>query len=257
MRGLPGSAPRSFQLRKQDFPACFRHRPKSPAPCPDFMFDRTRKSCRSPAWVLAERCVPRIDIHPPAGTTGGLERYRSSYDKPNPPSGGSDRETEMSGHLLITSAIMLAIAGPAFADCNQEIQSLNEAVTQAETGASTDAALPATPHQEEVIAGGQQGDEAAGDTGQAEACIAPSAGGDRRYPDWRGGAGACGSHRRGARHGQGRRRDRLHGEGRSGEGAVGHRLSRPPGLYEGDRGSGIRCYRAGRSPSAVHKRSGR
>ena len=81
----------------------------------------------------------------------------------------------MSGHLLITSAIMLAIAGPAFADCNQEIQSLNEAVTQAETGASADAALPATPHQEEVIAGGQQGGEAAGssDTGQAEAAASP------------------------------------------------------------------------------------
>ena len=47
----------------------------------------------------------------------------------------------MSGHLLITGAIMLAIAGPAFADCDQEIQSLDEAVTRAETGASTDAAL--------------------------------------------------------------------------------------------------------------------
>ena len=97
----------------------------------------------------------------------------------------------MSGRLLITSAIMLAIAGPAFADCNQEIQSLNEAVTQAETGASADAALPATPHQEEVIAGGQQGGEAAGssDTGQAECRrIAPSAAGDRRDSDWRGGS---------------------------------------------------------------------
>jgi hypothetical protein len=81
----------------------------------------------------------------------------------------------MSGHLLITSAIMLAIAGPAFADCNQEIQSLEKAVTQAETGASTGAALPATPHQEEVLAGSQQGGGAAGpsDAGQADVPASP------------------------------------------------------------------------------------
>jgi hypothetical protein len=75
--------------------------------------------------------------------------------------------------LLITSAIMLAIAGPAFADCNQEIQSLREAVTQAETGASADA-LPATPHQEEVLAGSQQGGEAGpSDAGKADVPESP------------------------------------------------------------------------------------
>ena len=81
----------------------------------------------------------------------------------------------MSHPLLIASAVMLAIAGPAFADCNQEIQSLNEAVTQAETGASTDAALPATPHQDEVLAGSQQGGGAAGpsDAGQADVPASP------------------------------------------------------------------------------------
>ena len=81
----------------------------------------------------------------------------------------------MSRPLLIASAIMLAIAGPAFADCNQEIQSLDEAVTQAETGASTDAALPATPHQEEALAGSQQGGGAAGpsDAGQADVAASP------------------------------------------------------------------------------------
>jgi hypothetical protein len=57
--------------------------------------------------------------------------------------------------FLIISAVLLSIAGPVFADCNQEIERLNEAVTQAETGASTDAALPATPHQEEALAGEQ------------------------------------------------------------------------------------------------------
>ncbi|HEX2478942.1 MAG TPA: hypothetical protein VHK45_06650 [Geminicoccaceae bacterium] len=80
----------------------------------------------------------------------------------------------MSGRLLITSAIMLAIAGPAFADCNQEIQSLDEAITQAETGASADAALPATPHQEEVIAGSEQGGQAAGATASGQADVPAS-----------------------------------------------------------------------------------
>ena len=80
----------------------------------------------------------------------------------------------MSGRLLITSATMLAIAGPAFADCNQEIQSLDEAITQAETGASADAALPATPHQEEVIAGSEQGGQAAGATASGQADVPAS-----------------------------------------------------------------------------------
>ena len=83
----------------------------------------------------------------------------------------------MSVRLLITSAALLAIAGPAFADCNQEIERLSEAVTQAETGASTDAAMPATPHQEEVLAGDQQSEseEAGGATsaGQADVPASP------------------------------------------------------------------------------------
>ena len=64
----------------------------------------------------------------------------------------------MSGRLLITSALMLVMAGPAFADCAEELQALDEAVVQAETGASPDAALPATPHQEQVLEGNQQGE---------------------------------------------------------------------------------------------------
>jgi hypothetical protein len=83
----------------------------------------------------------------------------------------------MSMHVLITSAAMLLIAGPAFADCNREIERLNEAVTQAETGASTDAALPATPHQEEVLPGDQQSEseEAGGATsaGQEDVPVSP------------------------------------------------------------------------------------
>jgi hypothetical protein len=74
----------------------------------------------------------------------------------------------MSGRLLIISAVMLLTAVPAFADCEQEIESLNKAVTQAETGASSGAAsLPATPHQEQVLPGKQQGDT--GTAGQSAA----------------------------------------------------------------------------------------
>jgi hypothetical protein len=83
----------------------------------------------------------------------------------------------MSMHVLITSAAMLLIAGPAFADCNREIERLNEAVSQAETGASTDAAIPATPHQEEVLPGDQQSEseEAGGATsaGQEDVPVSP------------------------------------------------------------------------------------
>ena len=79
--------------------------------------------------------------------------------------------------FLIISAVLLSIAGPAFADCNQEIERLNEAVTEAETGASTDAALPATPHQEEALAGEQQGESkeagAATSAGQSDVPASP------------------------------------------------------------------------------------
>jgi hypothetical protein len=83
----------------------------------------------------------------------------------------------MSMRVLMTSAAMLVIAGPAFADCSQEIESLKEAVTQAETGASSaKTGLPATPHQEQVLAGDQGGDEGeagAGGAGQADVPASP------------------------------------------------------------------------------------
>jgi hypothetical protein len=82
----------------------------------------------------------------------------------------------MAMRFLTTSAVMLLIAGPAFADCSQEIQSLKEAVTQAETGASSaETGLPATQHQEQVLAGDQQGDKGAAGAGVAgQADIPPS-----------------------------------------------------------------------------------
>jgi hypothetical protein len=68
----------------------------------------------------------------------------------------------MAIRFLTTSAVILLIAGPAFADCSQEIESLKQAVIEAETGASTaESGMPATKHQEQVLAGDQQGDKAA------------------------------------------------------------------------------------------------
>ena len=93
--------------------------------------------------------------------------------------------------FLTTSAAILLIAGPAFADCSKEIDSLKQAVTEAETGASAaESGMPATKHQEQVLAGDQQGDKAAsGDAtaGQAgvpasphqeQVLAEPAAGGD-------------------------------------------------------------------------------
>jgi hypothetical protein len=84
----------------------------------------------------------------------------------------------MSMRLLTTSVAMLLIAGPAFADCGQELEGLKQAVTQAETGASSaGSGLPATQHQGQVLAGDQQGDEAAaaggGAAGQADVPASP------------------------------------------------------------------------------------
>jgi hypothetical protein len=74
----------------------------------------------------------------------------------------------MSARLLIASAFALLFTGPAFADCDQAVQDLKEMVTQAETGAgSAGSALPTSPHQEQVLAGKQQGET--GPTGQSAA----------------------------------------------------------------------------------------
>jgi hypothetical protein len=83
-------------------------------------------------------------------------------------------EKEMSMRLLTTTAAVLLLAGPAFADCSQELEGLKEAVTQAQTGASSaGSGLPATQHQEEVLAG-DQGDEAAAGAGAAGQADVPT-----------------------------------------------------------------------------------
>jgi hypothetical protein len=81
----------------------------------------------------------------------------------------------MYGRLLLASAFTLLVTGPAFADCNQAIQDVKEMVTQAETGAgSAGAALPATPHQEQVLPGKQSDTGAGGQSaGQAEVPASP------------------------------------------------------------------------------------
>jgi hypothetical protein len=69
---------------------------------------------------------------------------------------------------LTTTAVIVLISGPAFADCAQEIQSLKEAVTQMETGTSSaETGLPATKHQEQALAGDQQGDKSTAGAGAA------------------------------------------------------------------------------------------
>ena len=82
----------------------------------------------------------------------------------------------MAIRFLTTSAAILLLAGPAFADCSQEIESLKQAVTEAETGASTaESGMPATKHQEQVLKGDQQGDKAAsGDAAAGQAGVPAS-----------------------------------------------------------------------------------
>ena len=55
--------------------------------------------------------------------------------------------------LMTASAVALLLATPAFADCEAEIASLDEAVIAAETGAATgEIGVPMTEHQEDVLA---------------------------------------------------------------------------------------------------------
>ena len=80
----------------------------------------------------------------------------------------------MTIRLLTATAVALLIAAPALADCNREIQGLKEAVTRADTGASSaKSGLPATPHQEQVLAGNQSGESGAGNAGLGDVPVSP------------------------------------------------------------------------------------
>lgn len=84
--------------------------------------------------------------------------------------------------LLTASALAVFVASPAFADCQQEVSKLDEAVVTAETGADA----PATPHQEQVLGGGQteSATEGAGTaTGSVEAVSPHQREAVRELPD--------------------------------------------------------------------------
>ncbi len=73
-------------------------------------------------------------------------------------------------------AVLGLMALPAAANCEQELSKLNDAVTTAETGATTaQSGVPATKHQEEVLTGNKAtaGTEATGSSGVAVEAVSP------------------------------------------------------------------------------------
>lgn len=62
----------------------------------------------------------------------------------------------MSIRLATFTALSLAMAVPAFADCREELTKLEQPAVTAETGAATnESGMPVTKHQEEVLPGNQ------------------------------------------------------------------------------------------------------
>jgi hypothetical protein len=58
----------------------------------------------------------------------------------------------MSTRFLSASAMLILLAGPAFANCEEELASLDQAVVEAKTGTGeTEAGMPASQHQEQVL----------------------------------------------------------------------------------------------------------
>ncbi|PDT32716.1 MULTISPECIES: hypothetical protein [Sinorhizobium] len=79
----------------------------------------------------------------------------------------------MSIRLVAATAVTLLLAAPAFADCRQELEKLDQAIVSAETGGSGGAV---TQHQEKVTAGEQKkgvGTEITGSTGTQTEAISP------------------------------------------------------------------------------------
>jgi len=66
----------------------------------------------------------------------------------------------VSTRINIAAAFALTFATPALADCNHELKALEQNVVSAGTGASTsELGMPATKHQEEVLAGKKKSGE--------------------------------------------------------------------------------------------------
>ncbi|MDZ5698085.1 hypothetical protein [Chelativorans sp. M5D2P16] len=66
--------------------------------------------------------------------------------------------------ILTATATALLLASPAFADCQEEISSIEQAVIAAETGADAATGTVATEHQEQVLSEEEAPDDTA-DTG--------------------------------------------------------------------------------------------
>jgi hypothetical protein len=88
------------------------------------------------------------------GTAGANVRFPASpHDEVT-----RAQEIPMSLRIATASALALAFASPALADCKQELAMLEQKVVAKETGAATGkSGMPATKHQEEVMPGKQQG----------------------------------------------------------------------------------------------------
>jgi hypothetical protein len=78
------------------------------------------------------------------------------------------KEVQMITRIATSVAFALTLTSPAFSDCNQELKALEQNVVSAETGASTsESGMPATKHQEELLAGKQKSGETTGSTAVA------------------------------------------------------------------------------------------
>ncbi len=79
----------------------------------------------------------------------------------------------MMKRLTAAAVLPFLLASPAFADCSEELQKLEQTIVSAETGVSgSESGMPATQHQEEVLAGQQEqpvGSETTGSTNTQEA----------------------------------------------------------------------------------------
>ena len=78
----------------------------------------------------------------------------------------------MSTRIVTAAAFALILVSPAFADCNQELKALEQNVVAAGTGAS-ESGMPATKHQEEILASKQKSAEPE-TTGSTAAAVQPT-----------------------------------------------------------------------------------
>jgi hypothetical protein len=71
--------------------------------------------------------------------------------------------------MCASAAVLGLLAFPAFANCEQELSKLKDAVTTAETGAATgQSGVPATKHQEQVLSGDKAATAGTDTTGSVE-----------------------------------------------------------------------------------------